>query len=517
MLIQRGGASAVPEPAVQAMRWAIARQTRAEVLHGEALTRRITSRPPSSGTVGAASDDVLGREARELLEVVAFGRDEEAVAQGRAVLNREARRLIVTNRSALAARALGDVCLFVVRALEHRADMAAARAQMRECLRLVPDLSASADTHPESVRRLLQLARAADTSPLRVVARRRTLSSCDVLVHGRPLGKLASALRLVPGTYAIQVDCGAPGWIHTVRIRQGHAAHLQVSPQLEQALRWDGPLLTLYPGAEEKALSAQLAELMAWLELSELWIMESNQGRVRVERFAREEGNRPARGASTAAQPADGLPDRVVQMVTALTCKEPGCEAEAPRTSPVLRASMVAVSGLGAAAMLGSWAAWYAYRAPHARLDDIPGGTPEYERTLDKRDQRRNLAIATSSGGAALFAAGAPFWLPERRRVPIWAWSAGAVGMAAASAGAVLWLNPGDPYSVDNCAPDEICTRKPSNLPLAPMLVSQGASLVALPVTYLVRSWTRTDLIALDVAASSSGMQISWSQGVPGL
>src|SRR5204863_87973 len=60
-------------------------------------------------------------------------------------------RLAATNTSDAAARSLGDICLLVVRAHLHRSDPAAARRQMLECLRLLPDLAPSPDMHPPDV------------------------------------------------------------------------------------------------------------------------------------------------------------------------------------------------------------------------------------------------------------------------------------------------------------------------------------------------------------------------------
>ena len=516
MVLQPPRAAAVPPAALRALRRAIAERPNARVLHGKALAARIGSRPPSARALEAPSDDVLGREARELLEVVAFGRDDEAIAQGKSVLKREAPRLTVTNRSELAARALGDVCLFVVRALEHRGGAAEATAQVRECLRLVPDLSASPDTHPEPVRRLVERSRASETSPLSVTASAATLPNCEVRVQGRPVGKLGSSIALVSGRYAVEVDCGTAGWIHSAIVRAGRGASLNVSPRLEQALRWDAAFLTLYASAEPRVLETDLRELANWLQVSELWTVEHAEGRLRVQRLRRSGGGLSRRVASTSPQPAAGVADRMAEIVAALTCEGADCDASPPRTAPFPRASLAAMSGLGGAAMLGSWVAWYSYADLNAQLDDIRNDTPEYQRTLSARNQRRDLAIVASSSGATLFALGLPFWLPERQRVPLWAWYAGALGVAATATGTVLWLKPGDPYRIKNC-PEESCTRTPSNVPLAPMLVTQGASLIAVPVTYLVRGWTRVDSITVGVDASPGRVQIAWSQAVPGL
>jgi hypothetical protein len=100
--------------------------------------------------------EALQRESAELLEAVAFGRDEETIARGERVLERERGRL--GSRSEEAKRALSEICLFVARALLHRGDLARARAQIRQCWRIVPDLSAPASLHPPEVRDLVSQA-----------------------------------------------------------------------------------------------------------------------------------------------------------------------------------------------------------------------------------------------------------------------------------------------------------------------------------------------------------------------
>ena len=153
----RGTAEAqVPEAALRAVERAVDRSAALEVLDGRSAVRRLgKARYPAPAPLEPAAADVLRREADELLEAVAFGQDEETIARGRSAIRRERMRLVATNSSETASRALGDICLFVARALLRGPDPSAAQDQARECLNSIPDLDASIESHPPAVRILL--------------------------------------------------------------------------------------------------------------------------------------------------------------------------------------------------------------------------------------------------------------------------------------------------------------------------------------------------------------------------
>jgi hypothetical protein len=139
-----------------------------------------------------------------------------------------------------------------------------------------------------------------------------------------------------------------------------------------------------------------------------------------------------------------------------------------------------------------------------------------YSDRLDQRDDVATLAIVSTAAGSGLFATAAPFWLPERERVPVWAWSAGALGAASAGIGTALWLRHNELEPCDGQDRDA-CKRWRSELPLAPMLVTQGASLLSLPLTYLVRNWTRSGTGSLAVGATPGGLHLNWTAVSAGL
>lgn len=526
IVLQHAGDQRVSSAALRAVEGAVRTRLKLNVVDERSLSSRLARKVRHSPSSASPPNDTLPDEAAELLEVVAFGRDEQAIQQGRAVLQREAQRLTVTNRSDRASHALADACLYVVRALQHRGDTAAAVRQAEECLLLVPDLAPSPETHPEPVRAAVAAARETELGELQVVGT--AVSDCQVYIQGRPFGKLPARVRLVPGRYSVQTDCVAEGLIHEATVRPGQRTRLTVASRLEQALRPANPRL-LYTEQNQGSLTAQdLSEYAEWLTLAELWTLQQAGEALRLSRFQVED----RRVLSSAfvlepLEPRASLPRRLSRAAAKLSCDPAPCSEPAHQVAQVLpgRPIWIATGAVGAAGMLGSWILWTRYRAHEADLRELPYTDSRYSDRLDQRDDIATAAIISTAAGSGLFATAAPFWLPERQRVPWWAWTAGAVGAASAGVGTALWLRHNQLEQCDAPAGDEAgsepvtpeCRRWRSTLPLAPMLVTQGASLLSLPLTYLVRNWTRSASASLDVGATPSGLRLSWTAVTAGL
>ncbi|HMJ14039.1 MAG TPA: hypothetical protein VK524_21625, partial [Polyangiaceae bacterium] len=247
-----------------------------------------------------------------------------------------------------------------------------------------------------------------------------------------------------------------------------------------------------------------------WLAVSELWTLQRVGGALRVQRWQVNGGSLASAGfVMDQAQPHETLASRFERAAARLSCSPPPCTdiPEEETIAPPGRPLWLVAGGVGAAGMLGSWILWSRYRAHDSNLRDMSTEHPRYADALEDRDTASTLAIVSTSAGSALFAAAAPFWLPERQRVPWWAWSAGAVGVASAGVGTVLWLGHG---RFESCEDDVECARR-SSLPLAPMLVTQGAALLSLPLTYLVRSWIDADSASVQLGVTPLGLQVGWS------
>jgi hypothetical protein len=450
----------------------------------------------------------LQHEASELLEAVALGRDEETLARGTRVLEREGGRLASLGRDDAAARALSDSCLFVARAFEHRRDHAAARAQIRQCWRLVPDLSAPTSLHPPEIRALLAQARTDEAlARVHVTTRPSEGAGCTLRVQGRPSGALPARLELVPGSYTFQVDCSRPGFVHSRTVAAGAELQLELAVELEQRLSFDRDELALTVDRAHRGTSAQLTQLAERLGVAELWTVQVRERSVRLARLAARHARVDLLGErAIALTPAATLAARADRAVAQLACA-PACMTAADEP-PEHAAHVLAYVGAGAgvAALTASWLLFARYAALDADLDTLVYDTPGYARDLDARDVAGTAALLTSASGSALLAGTAPWWLPRARGVPWPAWVAGTAGALGAGIGVALWAEHGELRDTA-CRPFEVCSRRQSRVPLAPMLVTQGAALLVLPITYALRA-PEQDTPAVSLRASSSRLEL---------
>jgi hypothetical protein len=76
-----------------------------------------------------------------------------------------------------------------------------------------------------------------------------------------------------------------------------------------------------------------------------------------------------------------------------------------------------------------------------------------------------------------------------------------------AAAGTVLWTKNGEVEQTD-CGTQEPCYSKTSTIPLAPMLVTQGASLLSIPLTYLLRGLGDDQQGAARIHVEAAGLRL---------
>jgi hypothetical protein len=489
IVVPNEGERSVETDALRALRRSLVEQSSLPLLDREpALSRALGD--PQRPSIAVTEVEALQRESVALLDAVAFGRDEEAIARGERVLERERGRLASVGRSDAAARALSEICLFVARALQHRGELARASAQIRRCWHMVPDLTAPASVHPPEVRALVSHAKGdAALARVRITAPGSAVEGCTLRVQGRALGALPAALELVPGTYAFQIDCAVPGLVHTRTLEAGAELLLQLAVDLEQRLSFDREELALAVDPEHRGTRALLAQLGERLDVAELWALEVRAHSAWLARFAVRPSQVELLGERTIAlAPLPLLAARMDRAVAELACA-PHCarvarDGDAADGAPRVLAYVGA--GTGIVALTASWLLFGRYVAFDDNLDTLVYDTPSYARDLEARDAAGTAALVTSAAGSALLAGTAPWWLPRARGVPWLAWLAGATGMFGAGIGVALWTEHGELRDAA-CRPFELCSRRRSRVPLAPMLVTQGVALLAIPIVYALR------------------------------
>jgi hypothetical protein len=461
---------------------------------------------------------LIRKDADEILDAAAFGRDAEAISRGRLLIDLQRADLASLGVSDDVARAIADTCLFVVRALAHQGDDAGALAQARECARLVPDLTMSRDLHPAEVQELFSKAKASGpTGKLSVAAKASARAACTVRLQGRLMSRLPATLELVPGVYAVQTECLEDrGFVRELVIEPGAEQRLETAPELEAHLKARGAGLEVGGAAlSGEDGRAALEQVRAWVHARELWTLEQQSRSLVLSRLEGAPGALSEVGRRIiSAAPAESLETRVEAAVMSLSCGAPPCP-DVPREAPADREEalpwrtlgVVGVSA-GAAAVAVSWFAYARYSSLESGLGGMQYDSPRYADDLDTRDTFRTTALATTTAGSVLLASALPAVLPERRAVPAWAWGIGVGGAAALGVGTALWARNGKLESTA-CREDETCLRPRSTLPLAPMLVTQGMALLSVPATYLLRRLTSSSR-GLAVEASLGAVSLSY-------
>jgi hypothetical protein len=316
----------------------------------------------------------------------------------------------------------------------------------------------------------------------------------------------SKSVALVSGRYAVEIECAGTRFLHDARVEEGVTSELVVHTELERELRFEPSFGVRHP------YPPALAQLRDWLAVEELWTVEKAPDGFTVTRYSRRDsgiaalGTRTVHDVEASASTAD-----VERAVHELSCLDAPCGRLAARPD-VGRTLGLVGGGIGALSIGASWLAYSRFRVADDDLTSIPYDDARHGDAVTEHDRWRNASLITSLGGSALFAATAPLWLPEHRGVPWWAWSAGAAGVVIAGAGAATWLGDGGRESVACPTGDLECFRYHSSVPLAPLLVSQGVALLALPGTYAVRELLGTNAGGLELAVSSGHVHVGWSQ-----
>lgn len=335
------------------------------VLTGPALDQRIAasvSRPFAPLTPAESSQLTTVTEAAA--QQVMYGDDDGTVRSATAAIAGLEDRLAAVGRDDGAARRIGDLCLYAVRAHLHARAPDAARRQVRECLRVSPDINPSPAAHPAEVRRLVEEQRSAlPLDGVRLQMEITTAEGCRVRVQGRPL---QLGVALPPGRYQVQVECGdEAGRVHDLALAPN--ATFAVDASLDAALANRDGLTLRYAG--EDALRSRLPRhvqlLGSGLRVANVLVVRNGEGdALTLERFEIDAGGarrvayaRIALSADERLPPAlDALvAGRSVELSEEVRTSEPAApRGDAPSTAPnVLGPVLVGIAGLGLVGVAG--------------------------------------------------------------------------------------------------------------------------------------------------------------------
>ncbi len=419
-----------------------------------------------------------------------------------------------------------DTCLYMVRALLETGNRARAKAQVEECVRLVPQGEPSQHMHPPNVVSLYKQASQPGPDQTGALVVNSDPSNCEVRINGLRFGETPFEMSdLYPGEYQVQVECdpGRRGRVHPVTIRSGKT-EVFVDVQFDRVVRTE-PLLRLkykdMPDAARQARDAQqIAKVLragavvlatvpstGMMELQVVSGTESRAGLVRIPTTPT--GPTPGVASAAATALANGeCTDFTGPKPVSINCKTANAAApkatkqkDSPSGWPADRpprgqwiAGLTLVSA-GGASLLTGYALLIARRGSgDDMVDGFIAGMTETETERLKWTNLGNAIPLFGAVGGALTVAAMPMILPYRSKTPWWAWLSGGLGLGAAVGSIVSGVTATSaPSGSNNCqaifnmVDAETCVDRGRSIGRAIMLGTTGAPLLTMPLVYLFR------------------------------
>jgi len=425
------------------------------------------------------------------------------------------------NREQTRAQNVLDTCLYMVRALLETGNRSRAKAQVQECVRLVPQGEPSPHMHPPNV--VSRYKEASEPGPEQTgsLTVNSDPSGCAVRINGVRFGETPFEMAdLYPGEYQVQVECDPDrrGRVHRVYIRAGRAEAF-VNADFDQAVRTE-PLLRLrYPDkskAQRQVIDAQevakvlgsgavvLASIQS-IDTMELRVVSGTERRGGIARIPTTPSGPTARVASAAAVAlANGeCKDFTGPKPVTIDCKtaRAGAPAEAPKTASGWPADRPPrgqwISGLslvsaGGASLLASYGVLIWRRG--AGNDWVNEFDPNDTANQVKWTNLGSGIAVTALAGGALTVTAMPLLLPYRSKTPWWAWLSGGLGVGAAVVAIVSGVTAdGAPDGSSNCqlvtsvGVAQTCVDRKRSTDRAIVLGVTAAPLLTIPLVYLFR------------------------------
>jgi hypothetical protein len=405
------------------------------------------------------------------------------------------------------SRDIFDYCLMSVHFMLQAGREAAARDEMRNCINTAPDRTLSARDAAENVIQLHTevktelLAQGEASLDVDASDAPASAAGCVVIVNGQPKGSLPfRETGLLPVPTRIQLNCQRPGRIYLLQLRPGRNS-LIVDRRFEQVVHTVGHLGLRYGDAREETRlqvrdGLSIAKLLGGSDL--LIGRRLDDGRMRLSRI----GTRLERMVSEVTLAAKPSTEEITAAAHALATsrsaeialEESGSPSlQDKRTERNLFAPLALLTGSAASFAL----AWISYgQSAHYRNDVVsqPACAADvlciqsfaHQQTLGDR------AVLFGALGSALGTASVPSLLSDTDGVPLWSWLTGIAGLGVASAGVVLW-SQGQACTLEHC-------KDGAGPQLGQVLLLHGPPLLAVPITYAVRSLLKSKRVEAQAA-----------------
>jgi len=427
------------------------------------------------------------------------------------------------NREKARAQNVLDTCLYMVRALLETGNRSRAKAQVQECVRLVPRGEPSPYMHPPSVVSLYKSATEPGPERSGSLVVHSEPSGCAVRLNGVGFGETPFEMGdLYPGDYQVQVECdpGRRGRVHPVTLQSGQNK-VFVDLEFDRAVQTE-PLLRLqYDGQSKTARRVGDAQEIAKVLRAGAVVLASSpsidmlelqvvSGTERHKGFARIPTTANGPTAKVAAEAAASLArgeckDFTGPKPVTIACKGAriGTAAPSDRDSAGWpgnrppRGQWIAGLALGSAGGATLFVSYGLLIARRGSGDDFKNQDPFNPNDTTLQLKWTNLGNAVgimALAGGALSVTAMPLVLPYKSKTPWWAWLSGGLGVGAAVVSIVSGVTAKKaPAGTSDCqlildaAQASDCVDRDRSIDRAIVLAATAAPLLTIPLVYLFR------------------------------
>jgi hypothetical protein len=423
-----------------------------------------------------------------------------------------------------------DTCLYLVRALLETGNRARAKAQVQECVRLVPQGEPNPHMHTPDVIALYKETSEPGPEQTGSLAVDSEPSDCEVRINGLGFGTTPFEIAdLYPGEYQVQVECdpGRRGRVHPVSVSVGRA-EVFVDVRFDRAVRTE-PLLRLRYSSQEEARrqasdAQQIAKVLRagaavlasrpTIDTMELRVVSGTEARGGLVRIpTTPSGPTPEVASAAALALASGeCKDFTGPKPVTIDCdttraaapKKPketvdssGWPAHRPPRGQFIAG--VSLASVGTLSLLTGYGLLIGRGQVGDKWVESAGLTNVDAQTQSFQEKWNNVhsgLVGTAAVGSAMLVASMPLALPYRSKTPWWAWLSGGLGVVAVATSVAVGVTaPSEPAGTA-CTGDQLindqtaaqsCVDRGQRVDLAILLGTTAAPLLTVPLVYLLR------------------------------